>query len=68
MSIFDHFRQGPQERTAQARLDEMPADEYRALGVEKAEALSDAVWAAREQDQAARRAPLREIDDEERER
>ena len=68
MSIFDRFRQGPQERAAQARLDEMPDDQYRALGREKAEALSDAVWAARDRDQAARRAPLRETDDEERER
>lgn len=68
MSIFARFRQGPEERAAQAVLDEMPADQYRALGLERAESLSEAVWDARERDQAARRAPLRAIDDEERER
>ena len=67
MSLYERLFMGPQERAAQAHLDDAQA----AGGVatrEEAEALSDAVWAARGQDQAVRRSQHRATDDEERER
>ena len=54
MSFFERLLQGPQERAAQAHLDDIQAVGGVATRKE-AEALSDGVWAARDRDQAAHR-------------
>lgn len=54
MSFLERLWQGPEERAAQAHLDDVQASGGVASR-EEAEALSDAVWAARDRDQAARR-------------
>lgn len=52
---------GPEERAAQARLDVMPTHIAAAIGIVRAEAMSDEVWAARARDLERRRARVRRL-------
>lgn len=50
---------GPEEHAAQQRLNTITDDEYRAMSLDEAEALSHEVWLARDRDRAARHAARR---------